>query len=125
MNKKIKSIFASYPEVKLAYLFGSRANGQTGPMSDYDFAVYLDEKDAMKRFNTKLTLMSDLGRLLKSDDIDVVILNDIDNPILSYHVISEGRVLYEQEPFKVMIEPGILNQYCDFKQEMIKHNLYV
>ncbi|MFN3740167.1 MAG: nucleotidyltransferase domain-containing protein, partial [Thermodesulfovibrionales bacterium] len=42
---RIKSIFADYPEIKLVYLFGSRAKGIAGQLSDYDFAVYCDGKD--------------------------------------------------------------------------------
>lgn len=43
---KIK-LFENYPEIKLVYLFGSQAEGKTGPMSDYDFAIYFDEKTKM------------------------------------------------------------------------------
>ena len=48
LNKKYLPVFKSIPEVKLAYFFGSRATGDDGPASDYDFAVYLDEHDAKK-----------------------------------------------------------------------------
>jgi len=40
LNKLI-AIFKGYSEVKLVYLFGSRASGKTGPLSDYDFAIYI------------------------------------------------------------------------------------
>ena len=75
--KKLVSVFKTYPKVKLAYLFGSQASGKTGPLSDYDFAFYLDEKDSLKRFNMQLKLSADISRILKTDDVDVCILNDI------------------------------------------------
>jgi Nucleotidyltransferase domain. len=33
------------PQIVLAYIFGSTATNRRGPMSDYDFAVYLNEPD--------------------------------------------------------------------------------
>ncbi|PIT98570.1 MAG: hypothetical protein COT71_00125 [Candidatus Andersenbacteria bacterium CG10_big_fil_rev_8_21_14_0_10_54_11] len=46
-------IFRQYPEVKLAYAFGSQTDGTAGPMSDYDFAVYLDTREASAIFEIK------------------------------------------------------------------------
>jgi len=57
LEEKIVSVMSKYPEVKLMYLFGSRATGDVGPLSDYDVAVYMDEIDGKKRFDTKLKLM--------------------------------------------------------------------
>ena len=39
--KDIRNIFANFDEIKLAYLFGSRAKGKPSALSDYDFAVYV------------------------------------------------------------------------------------
>ena len=55
--KNLTSIFKSYPEIKLVYFFGSRAKGLEGPMSDYDFAVYFDEKNKKKMFDAKFVLI--------------------------------------------------------------------
>lgn len=41
IGKKIISIFNSYPEIKLVYLFGSRVSGKESALSDYDFADFL------------------------------------------------------------------------------------
>lgn len=109
-----KKIFSKYPQVKLAYLFGSQANGTAGPMSDYDFAVYLDEKDSAKRFDIRLNLMSQLSLLLKTDGVDVVVINDTESPDLKYDIIKEGKLILEKAPYKLLIEPKILNEYFDF-----------
>lgn len=121
--KNLIPIFKQYPEVKLAYLFGSRVTGKIGPLSDYDFAVYLDERDAAKRFDIRLKLMSDISMAIKTDDVDLVVLNDLDEPELKYNIISEGILLLEKEPFKVLIEPRILNEYFDFHDLLLRHNL--
>lgn len=110
-----KEIFGKYPEVKLVYFFGSRAEDNAGPMSDYDFAIYFDEKTSKKRqFSIKLKLMTEISKMLNNNDIDVVVLNDDLDPLLKYEIISKRKVLYEKEPYRIMIEPIILSQYFDF-----------
>lgn len=126
MNEKIKQlipIFESHPEVKLTYLFGSRANGKIGPLSDYDFAVYLDEKDPIKRFDIRLDLMGKISSKLKIDNIDLCILNDIESPELKYNIIKDGILILEKEPFKVLIEPKIMTEYIDFHDSLLRYNL--
>ena len=121
--RNLEPVFGAFPEVKLAYLFGSRAQGQAGPLSDYDFAVYLDERDALKRFDLRLKLMDVLTRKLKTDKVDVCVLNDIKSPELKYNIIKDGTLILEREPFKVLVEPRILNEYFDFHYSLVKHNL--
>lgn len=121
--EKLKSIFESHPEIKLVYFFGSRAVGKEGPLSDYDFAVYLDEKDKIKMADLKFALLDELERLLKTDKIDVVILNLAESPELKYNIIQHGKLIYEVEPFKVLVEPKILNEYFDFHSLLLRYGL--
>jgi predicted nucleotidyltransferase len=124
MNKaSIIKIFEAQKEVKLAYLFGSHARGESGPNSDYDFAIYLDEKDPSKRFQIRLKLMGELADELKTDKVDLVVLNDLDAPELSFGIISEGELLYEVGAYQLDVEPKIMNEYFDFKIPMRHHNL--
>ena len=58
---KIKHICDAHPEIKLAYFFGSQVSGNTGSLSDFDFAFYADEKDRIKLFDLKLDLMSEIS----------------------------------------------------------------
>jgi len=122
-TEKATNIFRLYPQIKLVYLFGSRARGRAGPLSDYDFAVYLDEKDAQARFNIRLGLMGKLSQYLRSDDVDVLILNDVKGPEVKYRIITEGILLYEQEPYRVLLVPRILNEYFDFMHGLRKYGL--
>ena len=120
--KPLKKIFSKFPQIKLAYLFGSRATGNYGPMSDYDFAFYLDEQDEMKRFGIKIDIETALSLFLKTDSIDTVIINDSEMPELKFDIIN-GKLIYEKEPYRVMIEPQIMNEFFDFRETLRKYNL--
>lgn len=119
----LKNIFRSYPEVKLAYFFGSRAIGQEGPLSDYDFAVYFDLRDKIRMSDIRFELLDKLGRELKTDKIDLVILNMTEAPELKYNIIKDGKIIYEIEPYKLLFEPRVLNEYFDFKMMLERHGL--
>lgn len=121
--RNLVNIFKLYPQVKLVYFFGSRARSVNSSLSDYDFGVYLEEKDKKKRFDIRLGLMGRLSRELKLDAVDVVVLNDAESPELKYNIIKEGKVIYEKEPYKVSLEPRILNEYFDFMYGLRKYSL--
>ena len=122
--KKISELCYTLPEIKLAYLFGSRATGRIGKMSDYDLAFYLNEampKNEM--FELKLILQDKISRALGTDNIDVVIFNLAESPELKYSIIKEGKLIYEQEPYRVIVEPRIYDEYFDFRQLLRRYKL--
>lgn len=121
--EELKNIFTEYPEIKLVYLFGSKAEGKDGALSDFDFAFYIDEKDHRKLHDLKFILIDKICLLLKTDKVDVVILNLTESPEMKYFVIKDGKLIFEREPFKVLIEPKILNEYFDFRSILARHNL--
>lgn len=128
MNKveleKIKQLFLLYPEIKLVYFFGSRANKNAGPMSDYDFALYLHGiHNPRDIFLLKAELQAKLTLILKTDNIDVVSLNNTQNPALGYNIITTGKLIYEIKPYKIIAEPKILNKYFDNKLSLEKNYL--
>ena len=122
-KEKLGEVFQSCPQIKLVYLFGSQARGETGPLSDYDFAIYFDEKNSKKMFDIKLELMGQLSTILRTDGIDIAILNLSEMPEFKFNVIKEGELIYEEEPFRAIVEPMILNEYFDFKILLSKYGL--
>jgi len=120
---KLISIFESNCCIKLVYLFGSRINGKLGPLSDYDFGIFLDGLDTEQMYETKINLQYKISRLLKTDQVDIVILNLTESPELKYNIIAKSRLIYLVKPFKLLIEPRILNEYFDFREMLLKHNL--
>src|SRR5262245_28027547 len=68
-------------DIAAIYLFGSRAAGQGGPRSDVDLAVILRETlDADGRWHKRLALLADACRLLGTDAVDLVVLEDVPAP---------------------------------------------
>ena len=121
--KNIKVVFEKEPKVGVVYFFGSRNRGDFDLNSDYDFAVYFIERDVVKRHNLLFKIIGEISHIIKSDNLDVISLNDSDSLVLKYKIISEGTVIFEREPYKIMIEPQILNEYFDYKYLMAKYNL--
>lgn len=121
----VKAVFARHLEIGVAYVFGSHARGTEGPQSDYDFAIYADERDRNKLFRLELAVRGELSQALGTDAIDLVVLNTTASPELKYAIIQEGEVLIEREAFRVRIEPNILNEYFDFRDMLRRHKLTV
>lgn len=122
-QKKLSAIFKKEKTVKVAYLFGSQASGTANAASDYDFAVFLNSRAIKKNYETKFSLMDKLGRLLGTDKIDIVVLDDTDKPELKYNIIKDGIVIFEKEPYRVLLEPKIMNEFFDFRFSLVKNNL--
>jgi len=112
-----KKIFKKYPSIITAYLFGSRARGDFSKISDYDFAVQVNDKIKSKEYaDLKLSLIGDLTRFLKTDDLDVVVLNEA--PLLLKHrVLRDRKVLFcRSQLARIRNEAKILIQYLDEKE---------
>ena len=103
MKDAIAQELARHPDVRLAYLFGSRANGRATPGSDWDIAVLLDRGGAPGRPLELAGLIEErLGMRC-----DVVSLNE--SPIeFSSRVILEGQRLSVQREDPVEYEANIL-----------------
>ncbi len=106
----IKDLLARCPEVSFAYLFGSRARGATGPLSDIDVAVFLDRQ--VETFTFRLRLMEKLAQVLGAERFDLVTLNDAP-PVLRYEVIREGQVIKENKRSRIEFEARTLGEYLD------------
>jgi len=83
--------------VLFAYLFGSAAQGGQGALSDVDIALYI-KVGTMDAFEAKLSLHADLCRLLKRNDVDVVVLNSASNLMLLDEIVRTGVVLFDGDP---------------------------
>lgn len=104
--------------VRTVYLFGSRAQGIAGPLSDYDFAV-LTEKSGHRRGDQLYDALYDIfaplcPRTCENDVIDIVFLNEMSLE-LRFHVIRYGKILFDADPLaRGRFEEQTLEEYCDF-----------
>ncbi len=86
----IHSVFAQYPQVEKAILYGSRAMGNYRPGSDID--ITLTGSDLTLKILSKIEM--DLDDLLLPYKIDLSILKQISNPDLQEHIKRVGIQFY-------------------------------
>ena len=118
---RLASALEARDEVLEAYLFGSRARGRARPRSDVDVAVYIDEgraRDGVWGYRAQLS--TELMRALRTDDVDVVVLNRA--PILLYHrVLRDGVRLFSRDLRATTTRAGrALSRYFDFLPQLDK-----
>ena len=112
--EKLNSIFEQN-NVILAYVFGSFVYGTITPLSDLDIAVVFDEKVPNKeRFDRRLRLSYEIGKLTEMDRVDVVDLEAVRNPLLKHDAALEGKVIFSKnKEFQREFELKILQEYED------------
>ena len=107
-----REVLQRHAEVIFAYLFGGLAKHDMLPLSDIDIAVYVDRSANLDQ--EKLDLLGDLMDELRTDEIDLVILNVAQLP-LSARVLRNNQILLDRDPFlRHSYESRILREYFDF-----------
>ncbi len=119
IEKKLSPLFNKYTgNVLFAYLFGSAAQGNMSSLSDVDIAVFLSRQNEGLYFDIKCSLYADFCRVLKRNDIDVVVLNTTTNIVLLDEIIRGGIVLVDRDiDLREEFEQKILHQAMDFKEQ--------
>jgi predicted nucleotidyltransferase len=102
----------SEKDILFAYLFGSLVERNVGPLSDVDIAVYLAEKVSFAE--EKLEILGNLGNMLRTDEIDLVVLNKA--PLtLRMKILEKKKIIVDKEPFlRHRYESLTMRQYFDF-----------
>lgn len=117
----LQPVFQKYgKQVLFAYLFGSVARHSSSLLSDIDIAVFLapDAKDAY--FDTKLSLYADFCRVLKRNDIDVIVLNSSTNIVLLDEIVRSGFVLFDSDrDLREQFELKVIHSAIDFKEQRL------
>ncbi|MFV1976554.1 MAG: nucleotidyltransferase domain-containing protein [Candidatus Scalindua sp.] len=121
IKDKLFPILEKYKDkVIFVYLFGSASQDTMQPLSDIDIAVFLSEDIRKSYFDTKLILYADFCRVLKRNDIDIVVLNTSTNIMLLDEVIRHGLVLYDRNSdLREDFEVKVLHQAIDFKEQRL------
>jgi predicted nucleotidyltransferase len=113
---RIAQHFRDDPRVVAVYLFGSFARGDEGPLSDVDIAVLLDPgTPRADRWPLTLDYLVEINRLLGTDEISFVLLNDA--PLtMRYEIIRTATILLDRQPdTRLAFEVQTQDLYLDFK----------
>lgn len=93
LQQSTRAVFVRHGVV-LAYLYGSQARGEAGPLSDVDVAVgFAPDVPPAERFRRTLQLSAELGALLQRSDVSVVDVAGA-SPLLRHRVYLDGRLLH-------------------------------
>jgi uncharacterized protein len=113
-RQALAELFERQPDVVAAYLFGSQARGDAGPLSDVDLAVWLDDHpEPGRRLSRQLALSADAASLLGTDEVELVVLNGAP-PLLAQRVIRDGELLAERSALaRVRLETEAIIRYLD------------
>lgn len=92
--KLLKEYFKKKPSVILAFVFGSQAKNLERGFSDWDIAVYFKPKEYLELetkndYPEENKIWSDLVDILKTDNIDLLILNRA-RPSLVFTILNSG-----------------------------------
>ena len=115
----LNNYFKKHPEVEVAYIFGSVAQGKPNALSDVDIAIIIDRQQINEEaysYGYKAEILADLIKLLKTNHIDLVILNEA-NTLLKHRVLYFGKLIYTtNERKRIAFQTTTINKYNDFKQ---------
>jgi len=117
IQKRIKPVLEKYPVIA-CWIFGSQVEKKKiTPLSDFDFAVQLSEKTKKsKYFDIKIKLLSDLMGALKTNKVDLVVINEPKIPLLLKFNIIRGKVLYcKNRRKKAYLEFEIMKNWFDWE----------
>ena len=81
-------------DIVALYAFGSLATGDLKPLSDLDFGILVSGKlDKQKRFDKHLDLIGKFNEVLKTDEVDLIMMNDA--PMrFSHNIIKSGKLIH-------------------------------
>ena len=109
---QLASLFGA-SDVVLAYLFGSEAKGTANRESDIDIAVLLSDQIPQAEYGQRVVdLNTELIGMFQRDAIDVALLNNAP-PLLAFHVVRHGVVIYDPHHRYVSFYIDTFNRYVD------------
>ncbi len=112
-RKAIAEALSGVPEVVAAYLYGSHARGEAGPLSDVDVGVLLDERmDREERFRLQLKLFGTVEDAIGGGDVDVKVLNDVPQR-LAHEMLKGDRLFARDLDVVLAFEVRVMDRVLD------------
>jgi predicted nucleotidyltransferase len=117
--EKIRHILSKNKCVIFGYLFGSRVKGYAGIRSDWDIAVYFNEK-CLKDW-TRFWLEAEIERDIE-EEVQVTVLNTVEEPVFGFEIVCEGLVLADKDrEARILFESSVLRRYHDWNYFFERH----
>ncbi|MBM3710395.1 MAG: nucleotidyltransferase domain-containing protein [Actinobacteria bacterium] len=124
IKETLNDYFKDRHEILFAYIFGSTVTGTANKLSDIDIAIFINEKKINEkdyRYGYQAEILTDLMKILKTDKVDLVILNYA-TTLLKHRVIYFGKLIYSiDEEERVKFQVNTINKYMDYK--MLKRKI--
>lgn len=100
------------PEVKLIYLFGSRATNEDRPGSDWDVAIMNGRKiPKLDLWQIQERVADELG-----SDVDLIdVLQS--STVLNIQIIEHGKLLYGESSEALAFETKVLSMYGHLQEQ--------
>ena len=107
-------------EVVALYSFGGAARNELKPLSDLDFAILLSKQlIKQQRCDKQLKLISIFNNVFRTDEIDLIILNDA--PLrFCFTILKTGKLLYFRNCDKLFAPCSLRPAPCYFTLQPIK-----
>ena len=98
------------------YSFGSLVKKELRPLSDLDFGILLaGNLNKNQRFKKYLDLINGFDDVFKTDEIDLVLMNDAPAGF-NYNIFKSGKLLYVRDKSGLSdFQERIIKEYLDFK----------
>ena len=108
-------VFAADRAIELAFMFGSHARGEAGPLSDVDIALLLSAGVPRDQYlDYRLNYGAAIADAIHDDRVEVIILNTA--PVALAHQVVQGRILYEcTVEARVQYVVAVQRKYLDLK----------
>jgi hypothetical protein len=108
----LKSALEKEELLVFGYIFGSYGKYRISLLSDVDIAVYMDDR-IEDRFNKRLDLINVVTNILKTDEVDLVVLNDAPLSMV-FQVLKTKRLLFSKdETRRIEFEVRTIKTYLD------------
>ena len=110
--KKLKKVLESDSDIVFVYFFGSYGSGVPHSLSDVDIAVYL-RPDIKDSFTKKMELQEVISKVLLTDEIDIVILNESPLSLIIEVLKSKKLIFSRKENVRIEFEIKHTKEYLD------------
>jgi predicted nucleotidyltransferase len=109
-------LIGSDKDIVALYSFGSLARNKLNPLSDLDFGILLSSRmDKKQRYEKHLDLIGTFTSVLKTDEIDLIILNQATTRF-AFQILKTGKLLFcNDRPTLIKFCEHVVKYYLDFK----------